>query len=420
MKKPDAITAVIPALNEQDTIAWVVNEAFKCPLIDEVLVVNNGSTDDTAKLAEAAGATVILEQEPGQGYALRTGYKKAKNDWVVKLDADLSRFSDTLIQSLRDEVGPGVGLVKGLWHDAHDNMPMTRLMVRPAIAIMFPGLSHIDAINSGLFLFNRSLIAVSELTPGYGADLDIILRIHTAGWNTAEVDIGEIAHDPRNLQHYNNMAETLLRFLIERHEQAAQNNIIVVTDSADDIITCCFGAVAKKLRSGGQVVAYMNHCDGYAADLLRKNLADYPTFSIQPLDKIDGINVFPGRQHTTIITSYFNHVADSDDPLIRAALGVQSRCNKRDEVASLLMMPVRQNSQVVTEFRPDVRVDIRDEVSLKKLIQDELGEENKIAAELIVDNRELHKVWRGQFHRESIETFQAFDHKDISPPLITL
>ena len=207
-EKPVAISVVIPALNEQDTVATVVSAALSCPLIDEVVVVDNGSTDNTTLVARAAGAKVVDEPVAGQGNALRTGYTVAHNDWIIKLDADLSEFSPTLVETLHGAVRPGVGLVKGLWFDANDNMPMTRLMVRPAIAIMFPGLSHIRAVNSGLFLFDRSRIAVSELTDGYGADLDVMLRMHTAGWNTVEVDVGQITHNTRNLQHYNKMSET--------------------------------------------------------------------------------------------------------------------------------------------------------------------------------------------------------------------
>lgn len=417
---PNSISAVIPALNEQETIAGVVVAALQCPLIDEVVVVNNKSTDETAMVATAAGARVIDENTPGQGNALRTGYREAKNDWVIKLDADLSSFSDHLVTSLHGEIRPGVGLIKGLWHDANDNMPMTRLMVRPAIAIMFPGLSHIQAVNSGIFLFNRALIAIDELTDDYGADLDIMLRIHTAGWNTVEVNIGDIAHNPRNLQHYNNMAETLLRFLIQRHEQGAQNSIVVVVNSAQDIIASSLGVLVKKLRSGGRATAYLRVYDDRTADLLKSTLVRYPTFSIKPLESVHNFSVLAGRQQTTILTSHFNHVADSDDSIVHTALDIQRRYNKLNAITTFLMMPVGTDGQVAREFRPDVRIDISKEVELKRQTQEELCQESAVAAELITGGLALHQVWRGQFNPETIEQFQAFDHKDISPPLLTL
>ncbi len=419
-EKPVAISVVIPALNEQDTVATVVSAALSCPLIDEVVVVDNGSTDNTTLVARAAGAKVVDEPVAGQGNALRTGYTVAHNDWIIKLDADLSEFSPTLVETLHGAVRPGVGLVKGLWFDANDNMPMTRLMVRPAIAIMFPGLSHIRAVNSGLFLFDRSRIAVSELTDGYGADLDVMLRMHTAGWNTVEVDVGQITHNTRNLQHYNKMSETLLRFLIDRHEQAAQNPLFVVTDTAEDIITGSIGLIAKKLKSGSRVTAFLGQDCGHGVDILREVLTDYPAFSIEPISAVDDFNVLSSRHKATIITSCFSHVADADDPIVSAALRLQGKYNKTGRHGILLMMPIRENNRFAAEYRPDVRVDIGQVVMIKKRAQDALCEENEVAREWINESGAARLLWNGQFNPEATESFQAFDHKDISPPFVTL
>jgi len=419
-EKPSAISVVIPALDEQDTVAAVVRAAISCPLVDEVIVVDNGSTDDTSGAARAAGAKVLSEPVAGQGNALRTGYIAARNDWVVKLDADLTGFSPTLVEVLQGAVSPGVGLVKGLWFDANDNMPMTRLMVSPAIAIMFPGLSHIRAVNSGLFLFDRSRIAIRELTDGYGADLDVMLRMHTAGWKTVEVEIGQISHNTRNLAHYNKMSETLLRFLIDRHEQAAGNHLFVVTHAAEDIITCSLGLIAKKLKSGSRVTAFLGQDRGYGVNILQEFLADYPTFSIEPLSAVEALNVLPSRRKTTIITSCISRVADADDPIVSAALRLQGKFNKTGRHGVLLMMPVHQNSRFATDFRPDVRVDISQVVQVKKYAQEALGEGGEVAREWISESGMARLQWNGQFNPEATESFQAFDHKDISPPFVIL
>ena len=419
-KKPAAISVVIPALDERDTVATVVRAALSSSLVNEVIVVDNGSTDNTAGVARAAGAKVFDQPVAGQGNALRTGYTVARNDWVVKLDADLSGFSPTLVEMLHGAVSPGVGLVKGLWFDANDNMPMTRLMVSPATAIMFPGLSHIRAVNSGLFLFDRSRIAISELTDGYGADLDVMLRMHTAGWKTVEVEIGQLSHSTRNLQHYNKMSETLLRFLIDRHEQAARNHLFIVTNAAEDIITCSLGLIAKKLKSGSRVTAFLGRDRGYGVDILREVLVDYPTFSIEPISAVDDLNVLPSRHKTTIITSCFSRVAAADDPVASAALRLQGKFNKTGRHGVLLMMPVYENNRLATDFRPDVRVDIGQVVTLKKRAQDALCEDSEVAREWINESGMARLLWNGQFNPEATESFQAFDHKDISPPFVIL
>ena len=84
-----SVAAVIPAWNEAGTIAGVVAVARAARLIDEVLVVDNASTDATAEAAAAAGARVVHEPVQGKGEAMRAGVAATDADVVVFLDADL-------------------------------------------------------------------------------------------------------------------------------------------------------------------------------------------------------------------------------------------------------------------------------------------------------------------------------------------
>lgn len=81
------VTAVIPAYNESGRIAQTVKQVH--PLVDEVLVIDDASQDDTAAQAEAAGARV-LRQSRNQGYiaAVKRGFAEARGDIVVTIDAD--------------------------------------------------------------------------------------------------------------------------------------------------------------------------------------------------------------------------------------------------------------------------------------------------------------------------------------------
>ena len=82
-----SVSVVIPAFFEEKTIASVVQMAL--PFADEVLVVNDGSTDDTSKNASAAGARVIdLDRNMGVTKALQHGLRETQGDIVVTLDAD--------------------------------------------------------------------------------------------------------------------------------------------------------------------------------------------------------------------------------------------------------------------------------------------------------------------------------------------
>ena len=101
MYKGNKITVVIPCLNEEEGIPLVLE---RIPgFVDEVIVVDNGSTDRTAEIASSMGAQVIHESIPGYGRAYKTGLRNARGDIVVTLDGDHSYPVDAisyLVESL--------------------------------------------------------------------------------------------------------------------------------------------------------------------------------------------------------------------------------------------------------------------------------------------------------------------------------
>jgi glycosyltransferase involved in cell wall biosynthesis len=92
------IVAIIPAFDEEKSVGKVV-QAIPQPPVEEVIVVNNNSRDRTAKVAAAAGARVIFEEEPGYGAACLRGIAEAKKlgaDLLIFLDADRSDYPEEI------------------------------------------------------------------------------------------------------------------------------------------------------------------------------------------------------------------------------------------------------------------------------------------------------------------------------------
>ena len=110
------IKVIIPAYNEQDSIAKVINDIPK--IVDEVIVINNNSTDNTEINAKKAGATVLIERQKGYGYACLKGMdyiakQKTKPEIVVFLDGDYSDYPEQLTAIINPIIKDNIDFVIG-------------------------------------------------------------------------------------------------------------------------------------------------------------------------------------------------------------------------------------------------------------------------------------------------------------------
>jgi len=83
-----SISVVMPAYNEQENIYNIVKEFKALNIVDEILVIDNNSTDDTAQLAKDAGAVLIGEIKQGFGYACQKGLKTAQGEYILLVEPD--------------------------------------------------------------------------------------------------------------------------------------------------------------------------------------------------------------------------------------------------------------------------------------------------------------------------------------------
>ncbi len=102
---PIKITAIIPAYNEEKTIGNVLKPLSTVNIIDEIIVVSDGSQDNTAKIAKSYNARVIeLEKNQGKTNAVLTGVKNTNADIILMLDADLIGLKVEHVMSLLQPV----------------------------------------------------------------------------------------------------------------------------------------------------------------------------------------------------------------------------------------------------------------------------------------------------------------------------
>lgn len=98
------ISAIVAAYNEEETIAEVLTTLKKSPLIHEVIVVSDGSTDRTVEIARSLDVrTISLRQNKGKGYAMRLGVEHASHEILFFVDGDMVNLTEMHIESL---VGP--------------------------------------------------------------------------------------------------------------------------------------------------------------------------------------------------------------------------------------------------------------------------------------------------------------------------
>jgi glycosyltransferase involved in cell wall biosynthesis len=101
------VAAIIPAWNEAETIGPVVAAARRARTVDEVIVVDNGSTDSTADIAASNGVRVVVEATRGKGEAMRRGVASTDAEIIVFLDADLYGLEPRHVDALVNRILSG-------------------------------------------------------------------------------------------------------------------------------------------------------------------------------------------------------------------------------------------------------------------------------------------------------------------------
>jgi len=214
------ISVVIPARNEARTVAGVAGAISRSlveqvPLVDELVVIDSDSDDDTAEVAAEAGAVVYRARDvapalgsfQGKGEALWKSLLVAKGDLLVFIDADLTLWGPHFVTGL---LGPLLGdeqvrLVKGFYtrvrtesdgSTSTEGGRVTELVARPLISLWWPELAGVVQPLAGEWAARRSLMESLSIPVGYGVELATLMdTVARNGLDAvAQVDLGTRAH----------------------------------------------------------------------------------------------------------------------------------------------------------------------------------------------------------------------------------
>ncbi|MFO0923798.1 MAG: HAD-IB family phosphatase [Pirellulales bacterium] len=209
------VSVIIPALNEARTIAFVIRFALACPLVREVIVVDDGSTDATVEISLEAGAKVITSSLLGKGASMSDGIREANEEIILFLDGDLENLPDRLIEKMVAPIQTDeIQFVKASFRRRAGRV--TSLTARPLLQTFFPELTMIAQPLGGIIAAKKDILATVSLESDYGVDLGLLIDIHMKGYRIAEVDVGFIEHRSQDLHALEGMARQVTRTILHR------------------------------------------------------------------------------------------------------------------------------------------------------------------------------------------------------------
>ena len=235
-KGDHTISVCLPARDEESTVGTIV-ETIRTdlmetvPLVDEIIVVDDHSSDDTAAVARKAGAEVVDARTtlpeatgPGKGQALWKSLHESSGDLVLWCDADIDHFGSHFVTGLAAPLldHPEVSFVKGTYArplvGGDGGGRVTELVARPILANLFPDLASIGQPLAGEYGGRRRLLERLPFVDDYGVDIALLIDVaRTVGAEgIAEVDLGERHHRNRSLDELGPQATAVMRAALGR------------------------------------------------------------------------------------------------------------------------------------------------------------------------------------------------------------
>lgn len=224
------VSVCLPARDEQATVGAIVASLVgqvqeRHGVVDEVVVVDDGSSDATAVVAASAGARVVRAEGRGKGAAMQQGLKESEGDFVAFCDADVRHFEPAFVIAL---LGPlltdeRVAFVKGYYDRPYQGRwgeggRVTELVAKPLLRTVFPELARLRQPLAGECAGHRRVLERVPFVAGYGVDIGLVMDIarHLGPDAIVQADLGRRVHRNRPLHQLAPQAEAVMRTVLAR------------------------------------------------------------------------------------------------------------------------------------------------------------------------------------------------------------
>ena len=239
------VSVALPALNEAETVGRVIATIQKelierIPLVDEIVLVDSSSTDDTRAIAQALGVPVHIHQEilpehgarAGKGEALWKSLFVTSGDLIIWIDTDIVNIHPRFVYGLLGPMimHPEIQFVKGFYRrplkvddrlQAGGGGRVTELTARPLLNLFFPELSGIIQPLSGEYGGRRAALEQLPFSSGYGVEIGLLIDVFERfGLDAiAQVDLQERMHHNQPLESLSKMSFAIIQTVMRRIEK---------------------------------------------------------------------------------------------------------------------------------------------------------------------------------------------------------
>ena len=234
------VSVVLPALNEEATVGDVVRQVLTYPRFHEVIVVDADSTDSTAEVARAAGATVVTQSSTrpdvpslrGKGDTMWRGLNVASGDIIVFMDSDLQGDVSTWAPLLAQEaLRSGAALTKGFYARAHGADPhgggrTTEIMARPLLNAFWPVTADLRQPLGGEYALRRDFARSVTFPANYAVEVSLVIDAIESGESIAQVNLGRKTHESQSTLDLGKMSFQIMHEITRRLGVGDANRVL--------------------------------------------------------------------------------------------------------------------------------------------------------------------------------------------------